>query len=370
MKKILSLCALSILLSSCAVTRKIEDENVQIEFLDEFVLAPNISIDNTIVGGLSGIDYKNGKYYLVSDQASNPRLYIADIEINGEQIENISIEQLISLKATQDYSDQVFDLEAARYDVDRDEFVIASEGLIDMGKDPGIYRLSSLGEVQNAFVIPEYFRAKGEQRPRNNGVFEGLSESFDNKAYWVATESPLEKDSGKPKIFPSRAHIRITKFSKETGEPVKQFAYKLDGISKLPINYFAVNGATEILEFSQDRFLILERSYSAGYGPHGNTVKIFEIDASQATNTLDIPRLKGADYKLAEKRLLFNFKSVKDELTEGIVDNIEGICFGPILENGKRSLLLVSDNNFNSFAKQINQFILMQIDFKNKTVTN
>ena len=370
MKKIFSLFASIILLSSCAVTRKIQNDDVQIKFLDEYVLAPDIELDNTIVGGLSGIDYHNGKYYLVSDQSSNPRLYIADIQIENEEIRDISIDQLITVKKTQEFSEQVLDLEAARYDAKNDEFVVVSEGLIDDGKDPGVYRLSNLGEIKSSFIIPAYFNAKTEQKPRNNGVFEGLTESFDKEAYWVATESPLEKDSGKPKIFPSRAHIRITKYDKETGEPVKQFAYKLDGISKLPLNYFAVNGVTEILEYAEDRFLILERSYSAGYGSHGNTVKIFEIDASKASNTLDIQRLKGADYKIAEKKLLFNFNSVKDELTDGIIDNIEGICFGPELKNGKRSLLLVSDNNFSSFATQINQFILMEIDFKDQTVTN
>ena len=67
---------------------------------------------------------------------------------------------------------------------------------------------------------------------------------------------------------------------------------------------------------------------------------------------------------MAGKELVFNFNSVKDQLTNGIIDNIEGMCFGPELKNGKRSLMLVSDNNFNSFADQINQFILMEIDIK------
>jgi len=132
-----------------------------------------------------------------------------------------------------------------------------------------------------------------------------------------------------------------------------------------------VNGVTEILAYAKDKFLIIERSYSAGYGSHGNTVKIFEVDASRATNTLELAQLKGEAYDIAEKKLLFNFKSVKDQLTKEIIDNIEGMCLGPKLENGKQSLILVSDNNFNSFADQINQFILMEINFKNlESVTN
>ena len=74
--------------------------------------------------------------------------------------------------------------------------------------------------------------------------------------------------------------------------------------------------------------------------------------------------LKKASFSPARKRLVFDFKSVKDQLTDKIIDNIEGMCFGPKLENGKQSLLLISDNNFNSFGRQLTQLILMEIDFK------
>ena len=364
MKNIFILCATVFLFSSCAVTRKLKDDEIELKFLDEYVLPADTEEDNTVVGGLSGIDYKNGKYYLICDDAANPRIYRASIDLNKNKIDNVSIEQLITIKKNNKFSNEFLDLEALRYDAENDEFYVVSEGKIDNAKDPGVFRLSNLGHIQASFNIPNNFKAGKEQQPRNNGVFEGIAESFDQKGYWVATELPLEKDASKPKIFPSRSHVRITKFDKNSGQPVSQFAYQLDGISKLPINYFAVNGVTEILEYAENKFLVLERSYSAGYGSHGNTVKIFQVDASQASNTLDMDRLKGEDYEIAEKKLIFNFNSVKDQLTDRIIDNIEGMCLGPELENGKRSLILVSDNNFNSFADQINQFILMEIEFK------
>ena len=61
------------------------------------------------------------------------------------------------------------------------------------------------------------------------------------------------------------------------------------------------------------------------------------------------------------KKLLFEFDAIKSELTEGVIDNIEGITFGPILNNGNQSLILVADDNFQVFGKQLNQFILMEI---------
>jgi len=41
------------------------------------------------------------------------------------------------------------------------------------------------------------------------------------------------------------------------------------------------------------------------------------------------------------------------------LDNIEGITFGPMVD-GKRTLILVSDNNFN--PAQFTQFIALTID--------
>ena len=361
MNKLLILIS-CLLLSSCAVSRKVHDDEIKVKFLDEYVLPSNIEIENTQVGGLSGIDRKNGQYYLVCDQASNPRIYTANIEIKNNRIDTVSLKEMMPVKAAGDHSGEVLDLEAIRVAANGDLF-ITSEGMINDSGDPGVYRISPSGKIQEAYSLPSYFKASGDQKPRSNGVFEGLSESYGGDAYWVATELPLEKDGPKPKLYPTRSHVRFTKFDRETGEALRQFAYKLDGIAKLPINFFAVNGVTEILEYQKNKFLVLERAYSAGYGSHGNTVKVFAVDASKASNTLEMHKLKGEDYQLADKKLIFNFKSVKDRLTDKIIDNIEGMCFGPELPNGTPSLILVSDNNFNSFAEQINQFILLELDF-------
>ena len=75
--------------------------------------------------------------------------------------------------------------------------------------------------------------------------------------------------------------------------------------------------------------------------------------------------LKKTDYQNAEKRLVFDFKSVKNFLEEEIIDNIEGMTFGPELPNGNKSLILVSDDNFSSYGRQITQFILLEIEINN-----
>ena len=300
--------------SSCAVTSRIENDHVSLNYLDEFVIDENLEFENTKIGGLSGIDYASGKFYLVSDQSSNPRIYQAVIKIADSRIQNIEINDLIEITRPEEYSKVVLDLEGVRYDSNNNGFLVVSEGLISDRRDPGIYETNTQGEILSSYSIPEYFGSKNEQKPRNNGVFEGITKSVDGAGVWVATELPLEKDSSKPKIFPSRSHSRITRFDTETKNPVSQFVYPLEGIAKLPINYFALNGITEILEYAQDRFLVMERSYSAGYGSHGNTVKIFDVDASKATNTLNENSLRKAEYQSAKKKLIFNFKSVGNQI--------------------------------------------------------
>ncbi|MDT0686770.1 esterase-like activity of phytase family protein [Autumnicola psychrophila] len=357
--------AFALLFISCATTKKINTERARFTFLDDFVLDSDLKFEDTKVGGLSGIDFSNGKYYIICDQPSNPRFYIADIRVNGFSIDTVAIEKVVKMKKSPGLKDHYLDPESIRFQPEENSVIISSEGRIAEGKDPGIFRFSTDGEFIEGYTIPDYFLASGEQKPRDNGVFEGMAKSTDSQGYWIATELPLEQDGPKPKLFSTTSPVRFTLFNSEENKAVKQFAYKLDGITKIPFLYFAVNGVTEILEYEKEKFLVLERSFSAGHGTNSNTVKIFTADAQNATNTMDINRLRKSDYRFADKELVFNFKSVKKKLSEEIIDNIEGMCFGPILPNGNRSLVLISDNNFNSFGKQLSQIILLEIEHLN-----
>ena len=93
---------------------------------------------------------------------------------------------------------------------------------------------------------------------------------------------------------------------------------------------------------------------------YNNLWKILATN-NNATNTLSDTILEKNELTYLEKELLFNFKSVKKQLSKKSIDNIEGITFGPKLPNGNLSLILVSDNNFNSLGEQLNQFILLEL---------
>ncbi len=116
------------------------------------------------------------------------------------------------------------------------------------------------------------------------------------------------------------------------------------------------------MEYQENHFLIVERTYQNGYGSYGNIVRIFDatIDES-STNVLEIDALKTSEFIPLKKRVIFNFDAIKDQLTDKIIDNIEGITFGPLLPNGNKSLLLIADDNFQVYGKQLNQFILLEL---------
>lgn len=354
-----------LILLGCGTSKKIISNDKQLVFLDDFIIAEDLEIEGTKVGGLSGIDYHHNQYLLVCDHPGNPRFYIAQIKVDQKKIDTVIISEVIELERSSEFlKNKILDLEAIRLGTEEKEIIITSEGSIQNGKDPAIFKVTPEGEFISSFSLPSYFKTSGEQEPRNNGVFEGLSRSVDGKGYWTGMELPLKKDGSKPKLFPTKSPVRITHFN-NNGKPNRQFVMQLEGITKIPWLYFAVNGLTELLEYEPNRFLVLERAFSAGHGTGGNTVRIFDVDARSATNTLDEVNLRKADYTAAKKTLLFDFKSVRKQLKEEIIDNLEGMTFGPDLPNGNKSLLLVSDNNFNSLGRQINQIILMELNLKN-----
>jgi hypothetical protein len=120
---------------------------------------------------------------------------------------------------------------------------------------------------------------------------------------------------------------------------------------------FTVNGATEILALSTTRFLVLERSFSIGV--IGNQARLYEIDISKATNVLTAANLQGAT--AVTKRLVLDFETLKTQL--GGIANLEGITFGPRLANGKRSLVVIADDNFPlaDSATDRNQVIVFEV---------
>lgn len=114
---------------------------------------------------------------------------------------------------------------------------------------------------------------------------------------------------------------------------------------------YRTNGLVELLG-GEGMLLALERSYVMGVG---NGARIYRLVLDGASDVADRPALTGSAYAPIAKTLLL------DPATLGIaLDNLEGMSWGPRLPDGRRSLILVSDDNFS--MRQTTQFLAFEVD--------
>jgi hypothetical protein len=347
-----------------------------LKLLGQYVVPHNKQFKGTTIGGLSGIDYdaKKKVYYMISDDRSaiNPaRFYTAKIFCTEKGIDSVAFVNVTTLRQKNgaaypsNKTDPAHapDPEALRYNRLLNKMIWTSEGeRIVNAKDtilqnPAITVITADGKYASAFPVHENLKIHAvEKGPRQNGVFEGLTFDGSKKKLYISVEEPLYEDGPRADTMDNDAFIRILKFDVLSKNNIAQYAYKLDPVAypATPSNAFKINGIPDILWIGNNKLLVLELSYSTGRLPF--TIKLFIADLSNATNIINNPSLKeNTSFAPASKKLLLNM----DEL--GIyTDNIEGVTFGPILPNGHKTLLLVSDNNFQVFEQT--QLFLFEIE--------
>lgn len=356
------------ILLSCSTTKKIsaplkvKDGITSLRFIDEVILPNDTEFKNTLVGGLSGIDYANGEWFVICDDRKKPRFYEFDLEFTRDSFKYARVTNVTFLMNNTDkpFTAGIADPESLRI-TNTGDILWSSEGNISTKVDPFIRISDSNGAYKNTITLPSRYLAKqnGIRGPRNNGVFESLSQDYKSDDFWTAIELPLEEDGDVPTSTTAMSPVRLAFIDMEKKTFGQEFAYELGKVARK--GEIEVNGITEILSYDKNTFLVLERSYSKGYKDGGNSIKIFKATTSGATDVSGISSLSKTAYTPVKKELLLDFDTVRNQLTNGIVDNIEGMSFGPNFPNGNRSLIFVSDNNFNAFGAQITQFLLFEV---------
>jgi glycerophosphoryl diester phosphodiesterase len=115
---------------------------------------------------------------------------------------------------------------------------------------------------------------------------------------------------------------------------------------------FAVNGLVELIALEDGALLALERSYvaeAARPGRGANRIRLFRISLAGATDVSALDSLKDVSNPAPVAKVPLLDLSDLDGLGRLAprLDNFEAMAFGPTLPGGRRSLLLVSDDNFN-----------------------
>ena len=374
------ICISFLFFTGCSSSKKLHENASfgirRLNFINEYIVPNDIEFKGTSVGGLSGIDYDKTSdvFYMVCDDpsAKSPaRFYTAKMLISNKGIDSVVFTNVTTILNPQGNSypditkDRIHsaDLEAMRYDPLNNLMVRSTEGqrILKEGtqelQNPGIVIMDRNGQFKDSFDLPANMHIKAEEKgPRHNSVFEGLDFADNYRSLYVSVEEALYEDGLKAGTGDSTSWVRFLKFDMETKKQVAQYAYEISSIQypATPPGAFKVNGVTDILYLGNDKFLVIERAFSTGRIP--SDIRIYIADASGAENIANTTSLKTQPPKKPiSKKLLLNM----NKNINPVIYNIEGVTFGPILSNGHRSLIFVTDNNFNT--KEKTQFLLFEV---------
>jgi hypothetical protein len=344
-----------------------------LRFIGEQRIPYKQAFQNTTVGGLSGIDYdaKSGNWIMQSDDRSdiNPaRFYTARLNYDAQSFSAVTLTSVATFKQQNgtvypnrtQYATaggEVPDTESIRFDPGDGSVWYTSEGDRSLGLDPFVKHATVSGDFIARLPLPARFKVSPttETGSRNNLTFEGLTFAPDGKSLWVSMEAPIYED-GPITSVSNGAFSRVTQYDR-SGNVLKQVAYPIDAIPVAPAAGMAAdNGVSEMLAVDDHRFLMIERSGVQGAdGNYKDYIRLYEMDVAGATDVNSIASLKGATFTPVSKRLVLDLTTLKLP----ILDNIEGVAWGPKLANGHDSLVLVSDDNFN--ATQVTQFLAFEV---------
>ncbi|MGP1381995.1 MAG: phytase [Thainema sp.] len=352
-----------------------------VEFLGEVTFATGTELNDTEIGGLSGLTYDaaQGVYYALSDdRSSDARFYTLEIDLSDGSldegdIEFVSVAQLADA-AGNPFADGTLDPEGIAL-TGIGTLYISSEGDASQLIDPFVNQFSITGQQISELPVPDTYLPTADQTSgiRNNLAFESLTITPDQRFLYTATENALFQD-GSEATLDTGSLSRILKYDLTTGEPVAEFVYEVDAVPDVPVSAdgFTTNGLVELLAIDNNGTLLaLERGFSVGVG---NTVKLYQVNTQGALNVLDTPDLFREDSVEDDGEILppgpfeVDPAVTKVELLDieadlGIEpDNIEGMTLGPVLPDGRQSLILVSDNNLSD--AQTTQFITLALDLE------
>jgi hypothetical protein len=324
-----------------------------LEYLGDTTIAAGLPFDGTVVGGLSSITYDASRdvYYALSDDqgagftpTSTPsRFYTLHIDVSDGSLDAgdvtvLSTTTLLGLDS-EPFPAQSLDPEGMTL-TPQHTLVVTSEGISNRGIPPFVREFSLSGQELRDLPVPGYFDPTDPSvGVRNNLGFEAAAVTPDGQRLVVGTENALVQD-GPAATTSTTSPARILSYHIGHGGSDREYVYDTDPVSA-PSPVFTVNGLVELLPLNEQFMLAMERSFSVGVG---NDIRIFRLALPGATNVSGVPDLDDVTgLRPAQKTLLLQLPATVGGQP---LDNVEGMTLGPLLPDGRRAVLLVSDNNF------------------------
>jgi hypothetical protein len=349
--------------SSAALAQK---SKIKLRFIGEKVIQDSL-FQSTLLGGFSSLDMAtDSTFYILSDSRASmggARFYTLKLDYDTQKLNNAEFSAVWTIhsdvppQAAVKLPPPPANGEAIRYDAKSDNFVWASEGELNNERiiQPYIWRMNQKGEFLGKLPMPQKFQYQPDKQKgvRDNKSIESIALSPKNQELWICTEEPLYEDKkGSTSPQDTLKPIRLIKMDMQSGEILAEFAYHLDN--------YEDNGVVEILVIDKSRLMILERSYSKT--KKENFIRLYEVNTKKGFDTRHLPSLQNANYKPIEKKLILDFTDLKKQNIVKRIDNLEGMSWGYPFPNGHRSLIVVSDDNFNRKRGQISQILVFEVE--------
>lgn len=316
----------------------------------------------TEIGGLSGIvfDSKKNRFIAISDDRTvinNARFYEFEFSLDEKSF-SIKPAEVVILKSKdgEPFKQKAVDFEGIT--LVGNEILLSSEGGLNHMPPifPEVLRFTREGNYKGNLEISDKFFPSKEiemkKGPRDNLAFEALSATKDGKFVFMGNEEALFQD-GRTSTPNFGSTVRIILFSNLV--PVKEFGYLLEKVPSIAVGGLTVgeNGLVDIVAIDEKNFFSLERSFLPL--AKKTVIRIFKNHIDEKTS--DISKMDSIN-KLkitpVTKVLVSDFSEFPIK-----TDNVEGLCFGPLLANGHQTLIAVSDNNFSK--TQRTEFLAFEI---------
>ena len=309
-------------------------------------------------GNYSGITHLYDDIYAVVSDKSDSALYFRfKIQIDGEsgelrRVENLGFTEYVDGSVKNHLSWQGdshgFDHEAIAR-VSDSTLVVASEGKFwlkefPIVKEGAIYAPKTAEQSKlwkhewpSSFFYPNY-------------VFESLAYDSVHHVLWTIPESVLRRD-GQP-ATPQNGlanNLRLMGFFKRDPlnserDSLVSYAYQMDKPSTAKKAETYVMGVSELCALPDGQLLVLEREafipkIKVGAFCH---CKLYLVNPL-CESTFPLSESFTADTPFVRKRLLTEWETSLTVLGRSFA-NYEGMCLGPVLQNGSQVLILLSDS--------------------------
>lgn len=223
--------------------------------------------------------------------------------------------------------------------LDLEGVVVTPSGFIVADEEtPRIVELARDGRVRMDIPVPARFK-----EARHNKNLESLTMSPSQRYLFTTSESTLEHDGPMADVRIG-AHLRIVRFEARRGQ-VSEHAYATDPAPHAGGDY----GVADLCAIGDEDLLVLERGFTKG---SGNTVRLYRVSLDAGASCIGVSELQ-PDAPMLAKTLFVDLgrlecpelPPIKQPQASPLLDNFEGLAVGPRLPDGRRSLILVADDN-------------------------